>query len=206
MIGALYELVPRLAREFPALALDQPPWVLAARVGQAIEALGDSGALRRFTVSDGNVFVHPDVEVEAGAIVRGPAVISAGCTVAATSYLRAGVLLGPGTRVGHAVELKSCIVSGESAIAHLCYVGNSVIGSRVNLEAGVVVANHLNESPGKTVVVHWRGSAIDTRESKFGALIGDGSAVGANSVLSPGTILASGTVVARLTLVSQPSP
>ncbi|MGH7291046.1 MAG: hypothetical protein ACREJT_07555, partial [Myxococcota bacterium] len=119
---ALFELVPGLARSFPALDLDRPPWWLAANVDQAIRVLAASGALRHFRVSSGDVFVHPDAVVETRAIVRGPAVISAGCTVAATAYLRDGVLLGPGTHVGHAVELKASIVSGESAIAHLGYV------------------------------------------------------------------------------------
>lgn len=204
--GALYELVPRLAREFPALPLDRPPWALAARVELAIAALEASGALQRFSVSDGNVFVHPDAAVDARAVLRGPVVISAGCTVAPTAFLRDGVVLGPGTHVGHAVELKSCIVAGGSALAHLGYVGNSVIGSEVNLEAGVVVANHLNESPGTTIVVRRRGSALDTGERKFGALIGDRCSIGANSVLSPGTILEPGTVVPRLTLVSESPP
>jgi bifunctional N-acetylglucosamine-1-phosphate-uridyltransferase/glucosamine-1-phosphate-acetyltransferase GlmU-like protein len=192
--GALYELVPRLAREFPALPLDRPPWALAARVELAIAALEASGALRRFSVSDGNVFVHPDAAVDARAVLRGPVVISAGCTVAPTAFLRDGVVLGPGTHVGHAVELKSCIVAGGSALAHLGYVGNSVIGSEVNLEAGVVVANHLGSRPA-TIVVNG-AAALDTGERKFGALIGDRCAIGANSVLSPGRSRP-GTVVRR---------
>jgi carbonic anhydrase/acetyltransferase-like protein (isoleucine patch superfamily) len=75
-----------------------------------------------------------------------------------------------------------------------------VIGSGVNLEAGVVVANHLNEAPGTPVALRWRGRTIETGAAKFGAVIGDGALVGANSVLSPGTVLEAGEVVPRLTL------
>jgi NDP-sugar pyrophosphorylase family protein len=198
----LLRLVPSLALELPGLPLDRPPWLLVADVARLIEALAASRALRELEARPGGVFIHPDAEVEDGATIRGPAVLSAGCFVATTAYLRDGVILGPGTHVGPAVELKATIVAGRSAIAHLGYVGNSVIGSRVNLEAGVVVANHLNESPGATIRVRWRGETIDTGQTKFGAVLGDGARVGANSVLSPGTILEAGAIVPRLTLVS----
>ena len=199
----LFDFVPTLALEFPALDLARAPWELVARVDEAIRSLAASGALADFEACGEDVFIHPGAVIEPGAVIRGPAVISAGCFVATTAYLREGVILGAGARVGHAVELKSSIVCGGSALAHLSYAGNSLIGSRVNLEAGVVLANHLNESPGATVTVRWRALRLDTRQAKFGALVGDGAKVGANSVLSPGTVLEPGTVVPRLTLVSQ---
>lgn len=192
----LYQLVPSLARAFPALPLDRPPWRLVAELPALIRGLRGLGE------RGGDVFIHPDAVVEPGASIRGPALISAGCSVAATALLREGVILGPRTHVGHAVELKATVVSGDSAIAHLAYVGNSVIGSGVNLEAGVVVANHLNEAPGTPIAVRWRGRTLDTGVLKFGSVIGDGAKVGANSVLSPGTVLEPGQVVPRLTLVS----
>lgn len=199
----LFELVPTLALEFPALDFARPPWDLVANVGDAIRALARSGALRGFDARGEDVFVHPTAELEPGAVTRGPMVIGARCFVAASAYLREGVILGAGARVGHAVELKSSIVCGGTALAHLSYVGNSLLGSGVNLEAGVVVANHLNESPGTPIAVHWRGQRFETGQAKFGSVIGDGTAIGANSVLSPGTVLEPGTVVPRLSLVAQ---
>jgi acetyltransferase-like isoleucine patch superfamily enzyme len=68
----------------------------------------------------------------------------------------------------------------------------------VNLEAGVVVANHVNERPAHEITIHLGGQTIQTGVVKFGALIGDHCRVGANAVLSPGTVLAPHTVVARL--------
>ena len=72
----------------------------------------------------------------------------------------------------------------------------------MNLEAGVVVANHRNES-GNNVTIRLDGSFIDTGVRKFGALIGDRVRVGANSVLAPGTLLPPGTIIERLSLVDQ---
>ena len=91
----------------------------------------------------------------------------------------------------------------SSTLAHLCFVGDSLIGSDVNLEAGVVVANHWNERAEQAITVRVGGQSIQTSVVKFGALIGDHSRVGANAVLSPGTVLAPRTVVARLGLVDQ---
>ncbi|MEM6428355.1 MAG: hypothetical protein AAF708_03875 [Deinococcota bacterium] len=151
----------------------------------------------------GEAFVHCTAIIEDDVHLRSFAVISAGCFVASGAYLRGGVLLGPNTHVGPNVELKSVICAGDSAIAHLSYVGNTVIGRGVNIEAGAVVANHLNEAVGTTIKVVHNGHLIDTGLLKFGALIGDDVKIGANSVLSPGTVLTKGTIVPRLTLVKQ---
>jgi acetyltransferase-like isoleucine patch superfamily enzyme len=88
----------------------------------------------------------------------------------------------------------------------LNFVGDSIIGSDVNLEAGAVVANHFNERPKQEIVLHVGGRSIRTGVVKFGALIGDHSRVGANAVLSPGTVLPPKAVVGRLTLVNQSTP
>ncbi len=195
-------IVPSLARDLPDLPLDRSPWALVETLALTIVELAASGALRGFEARPGDVFVHPEAEVELGASFRGPALIGAGAFVARTAYLRDGVVLGPRAHVGHAVALKATIVAAGSAIAHLGYLGNSVIGSGVNLEAGVVVANHRNEAPGTTIALRFRARTIETGAAKFGALIGDGAVVGANSVLSPGTVLEPGAIVPRLTLIS----
>jgi acetyltransferase-like isoleucine patch superfamily enzyme len=71
----------------------------------------------------------------------------------------------------------------------------------VNLEAGVVLANHFNERADRQISAVLAGNAMPTGLEKFGAILGDGCRVGANSVTSPGTLLPPGTVVPRLTLI-----
>lgn len=91
-------------------------------------------------LSNATVSLEGRKEVEALTTVRsheGPFGGGAGCFIAATSYLRDGVILGSRARVGHAVELKSSILCRDSAFAHLSYVGNSLVGSGVNLEAAL---------------------------------------------------------------------
>jgi UDP-N-acetylglucosamine diphosphorylase / glucose-1-phosphate thymidylyltransferase / UDP-N-acetylgalactosamine diphosphorylase / glucosamine-1-phosphate N-acetyltransferase / galactosamine-1-phosphate N-acetyltransferase len=73
----------------------------------------------------------------------------------------------------------------------------------VNLEAGAVLANHLNERADRQISVSYDGNVIPTGLVKFGALVGDGCKIGANAVTSPGTLLPPGTIVPRLVLVDQ---
>ena len=91
-------------------------------------------------------------------------------------------------------ELKSSFVFADSTLAHFNFVGDSILGSDVNLEAGAVVCNHRNE----------HGAAgLPATARKFGALVGDGSRIGANAVLAPGTLLRPNSIVGRLELVDQ---
>jgi bifunctional N-acetylglucosamine-1-phosphate-uridyltransferase/glucosamine-1-phosphate-acetyltransferase GlmU-like protein len=91
----------------------------------------------------------------------------------------------------------------NSGIAHFNFIGDSVIGSNVNFEAGSITANHYNERVEKEISIYFDSQIVITGVVKFGALVGDGSKIGANAVLSPGTILKPGSIVKRLELVDQ---
>ena len=98
---------------------------------------------------------------------------------------------------------KNFLVFSNSALAHFNFVGDSLIGSGVNLEAGAVVANCFNERTSKEVDVLVKTRRIHTGLDKFGALVGDQSKIGANAVLSPGTVLPRQSIIKRLQLVEQ---
>jgi len=198
----IQDYIASFRERFPFLDPMVEPWKLTTDVPGFIERFTTSLDASAFHKSAG-VLVHNDATIEPGAIIKPPAIISAACFVASTAYLRGGVFLDRGVTIGPACEVKSTIVLDSSRLAHLCFVGDSLIGSDVNLEAGVVVANHWNERAEQAITVRVGGQAIQTGVVKFGALIGDYSRVGANAVLSPGTVLAPRTVVARLGLVDQ---
>lgn len=155
-----------------------------------------------YMVKDG-VAVHQSATVESSVVLKAPVIISENCFIGANAYLRGGVFLGKGTTVGTGCEIKTSIILHKSAIAHFNFVGDSLVGSNVNFEAGSIVANHFNERADKQIRVVVNGATIDTGVTKFGALVGDACKIGANAVLSPGTILPKGTVVKRLELVEQ---
>jgi len=155
-----------------------------------------------YTITEG-IAIHRTATIEQGVVLKSPAIIGPGCFIGAHAYLRGGVFLGEGTTIGPGGEIKSSVILNRSATAHFNFVGDSVIGSDVNLEAGAVIANHYNERDDKRIAVRYDNRLLPTGTEKFGALIGDGSRIGANAVLSPGTILGRNSVVKRLELIEQ---
>lgn len=177
------------------------PWHLTSGLHAILEDL--LGKLGEGFERSGNVAVHRTARIEPQAILKGPAIIGPGCYVAASAYLRDGVYLEEDCIIGPAAELKTSIVFRGSKLAHLNFVGDSVLGEGVNIEAGAVVANYRNEHSDKRIRIAFRGQVIDTGVEKFGALIGDHVRIGANAVIAPGAVLEAGAIVPRLSLVDQ---
>jgi NDP-sugar pyrophosphorylase family protein len=188
----------------PFAGLDAPAWAIVAdaprRVAAVLARLEDGYDIA------GDVAVHRTARIEAGAVIKGPAIVGPDCLVAAGAYLRGGVFLDRGCVVGPGAELKSSLVFAGSKLAHFNFVGDSILGSDVNLEAGAIIANHRNERADKTIRILLDGRIVDTGLEKFGALVGDGARLGANAVVAPGAVLARSAVVPRLGLVDQSPP
>ncbi len=150
-----------------------------------------------------DVAIHKKAKIEEHVTLKGPIIISEGCFIGAHAYLRGGVYIGEKTVVGPACEVKSTLIMSGSALAHFNFVGDSLIGSYVNMEAGSIIANHYNERLDKTIYVMINKKKTKIEVTKFGALVGDHSKIGANAVLSPGTILEPQSTVKRLELIEQ---
>ncbi len=149
------------------------------------------------------VAIHREARIEEHVIIKGPAIIGPGCFIGAHAYLRGGVFLDQKVSVGPGCEIKTSIILSGSALAHFNFVGDSLVGSGVNMEAGSIIANHYNERTDKQITVRLQEQNMPTGVTKFGALVGDDTRIGANAVLSPGTILPVGSIVKRLELVEQ---
>jgi NDP-sugar pyrophosphorylase family protein len=195
------EYVGSFPARFPFLDPNLLPWQVTTQLPSILERLAASIDALAFR-SDG-VLIHPGAVIEQGATVKPPAMISEGCFIAATAYLRGGVFLDRGVIIGTGCELKTSVIMAGSTLAHFNFVGDSIVGADVNLEAGAIVANHHNDRDDKEVRIHVRGQQVRTGAQKFGALIGDHCRIGANAVLAPGTVLDPRTIVGRLVLVDQ---
>ena len=185
--------------EFPIN--ERLPWVMIDKLCETldsiIETLGDD-----YDIKDG-VAIHKTAVIGHNVTIKAPAIISANCFVGSNSYLRGGVFLAPGAKVGISCEVKTSILLEGSAVAHFNFIGDSIIGHGVNIEAGAILCNHYNEREDDTVFVHVDGQRISTGLHKFGSLVGDNCRIGANAVLSPGTLLLPNTIVKRLELIEQ---
>lgn len=125
--------------------------------------------------------------VEPGAYIQGPCIIGPNCVIRHGAYLRGNVLTGENCIIGHDTEVKNSIFLNRANAPHFNYVGDSILGSDVNLGAGVKLANFRLDH--KEVSVLFKGQKIFTRLKKFGAILGDGASLGCNSVTNPGTLI-----------------
>ena len=186
-----------------AAYLDHAPWTLTSNAPDIVRSLltacGDGYAI------SGDIAIHASATIEPGAAIKGPCIVGPDCFIASTASVRGGCWLERGCIIGPAAELKSSFVFADSKLAHLNFVGDSILGGDVNIEAGAMVANCRNEHADKRIRIASANGVIDTGVEKFGAIIGNGARIGANAVVAPGALLAPRTIVARLALVDQAS-
>jgi NDP-sugar pyrophosphorylase family protein len=186
--------------EFDAVA----PWQATEAASSIVASVADRFASSaEWHFPQAGVVVHSTAIVSPSAVIESPAVVGPRTQLSHGVCLRGGVWLEEEVVIGPNCEIKASFVFAKSRVAHLNYVGNSIIGEDVNIEAGAVLANHWNERDDKTVFVRLDSGLHATTVTKFGAVVGDNCRIGANAVTSPGTVLRPGTVVPRLALIDQ---
>ena len=192
--------ISKFSEHFSAFTL-LPPWLFTS---QAIEIVTEGllSLSSDYHIQYG-VAIHKTAILENNVTLKAPVIIGSNCFIAANCYLRGGVFLLSDNSIGPGCEIKSSFIFPKSNLAHFNFIGDSIIGSGVNFEAGSITANHFNERVEKKISSLIDGRRVDTHVQKFGALVSDGCKIGANAVLSPGTILPTLSIVKRLELVDQ---
>jgi bifunctional UDP-N-acetylglucosamine pyrophosphorylase/glucosamine-1-phosphate N-acetyltransferase len=98
-----------------------------------------------------NVELGEGVEVKANSVLEG-AKVGAGSVVGPFARLRPGTVLAAEAHIGNFVEVKNSKVGVGSKINHLSYIGDSDIGSQVNIGAGTITCNYDGANKHKTVI------------------------------------------------------
>jgi len=119
--------------------------------------------------------------------IEGPCIIGNDCEIRPGAFIRKGTIIGNHCVIGHGSEICRSIVLNHSKFPHLNYVGDSIIGNRVNLGAGSKCANYRLDK--QEIAIVYNNKKIFTGRKKFGAIIGDRVSIGCNAVLNPGTVL-----------------
>lgn len=149
-------------------------------------------------IIEGNVSIGDNVFIGAGCILKDceiddnsvispytvidGATIGEECTVGPFARLRPGAELKQKAHVGNFVEMKNATLGLESKAGHLTYLGDSEIGARVNIGAGVITCNY-------------------DGANKFKTTIGDDVFVGSDSqLIAPVSIANGATIGAGTTL------
>ncbi|WBY03605.1 bifunctional UDP-N-acetylglucosamine diphosphorylase/glucosamine-1-phosphate N-acetyltransferase GlmU [Ramlibacter tataouinensis] len=146
-----------------------------ARIGAncviANAAIGAGAVIHPFCYIDGE---KGEVQVGEGALV-GP-----------FARLRPGAKLGPEVHIGNFVEVKNSTLARGAKANHLAYLGDAVVGERVNYGAGSITANYDGANKHRTVIeddVHIGSNCVLVAP----VTIGKGGTVGAGSTISKDT-------------------
>jgi NDP-sugar pyrophosphorylase family protein len=168
-------------------------WEVLPGIEEFIRNFGQSEESKEYTEVSENLYVGRGVVMDNTSRIDGPAIIGHNSIIGHAALLRGGVLLGHNVNVGHATEVKHSIILSDTALAHLNYVGDSVVGSNCNISGGATFANWRFDK--KEVMVKSGDEKIVTHLEKLGSIVGDESFIGVNAVLNPGTILAKKSLV-----------
>jgi bifunctional UDP-N-acetylglucosamine pyrophosphorylase/glucosamine-1-phosphate N-acetyltransferase len=108
--------------------------------------------------------------------------IAAGATVGPFAHLRAGAAVRAGAKVGNFVELKNTVLGAGSKSMHLAYLGDAVIGERVNIGAGTITCNYDGKAKNLTTI-------------EDGAFVGSDSQLVAPVTIGQGAYVGSGSTI-----------
>ena len=172
------------------------PWNLLEANSRALSSLESTveGEVEDGVHILGPVKISEGARVRSGAYIEGPVYIGPGSDIGPNCYLRPSTSIGADTRIGNACEVKNSIVMDGTHIAHLSYVGDSIIGEGCNFGAGTITANIRFDE--KNIKVNIKGERVDSGRRKLGTIMGDDVQTGINVSLMPGVKVGSGAWIA----------
>ena len=143
-------------------------------------------------IDPATTWISPETEIEADTIIypstyiEGKNKIGKHCKIGPFAHLRGDVVLEDYVKVGNFVEVKKTTIKSHTNACHLTYLGDSEIGSNVNIGAGTITANYnpLTKVKSKTI-------------------IGDNVKIGSNSVLVAPITIEEGANVGALSVITK---
>jgi bifunctional UDP-N-acetylglucosamine pyrophosphorylase/glucosamine-1-phosphate N-acetyltransferase len=143
----------------------------------------ESGAHASLYV-DGRLQVGKGTKILPGVVIEGDVIIGDHCKVGPNCYIRGSTSIGDKCHVGQAVEIKNSILLPGTNVGHLSYLGDSILGEKVNFGAGTITSNLRHDGGAHRSPV--AGRMVDTGRRKLGAIVGDGVHTGIHTSLYPG--------------------
>jgi UDP-N-acetylglucosamine diphosphorylase/glucosamine-1-phosphate N-acetyltransferase len=164
------------------------------KINAGISTLGEKDIFIHNTAQISN-FVHMDAS-------QGPIIIDADCQIGPFCSLEGPLYIGkrsslkPSTSIRHTTvgrvcnlggEIKGSIIHPYSNKSHSGYLGDSILGSWINLGAGTNNSNLKNNY--QPIRVSWDGNNYDTDRQFLGAIIGDHSKTAIGVRINTGTLI-----------------
>ena len=144
------------------------------RIGEGVY-VGPGCVIKDSTIAEG-VQLQPLCVIE-------QAHIGADAHIGPFARLRPGAELSANTHVGNFVEIKNSVVGEASKINHLSYIGDSDVGARVNIGAGVITCNYDGAYKHRTTIGNDVFVGSDC-QLVAPVEVGDGATLGAGTTLT----------------------
>jgi bifunctional UDP-N-acetylglucosamine pyrophosphorylase/glucosamine-1-phosphate N-acetyltransferase len=130
--------------------------------------------------------IGADTVIYPNVFINGKNKIGNNCNIGPFAHIRGDVEVGNGVKIGNFVEVKKSKIADNTNVCHLSYIGDSELGSHVNIGAGTITANYnpITKVKSKTVI-------------KDGANMGSNSVLVAPIEIGENANVAAGTVVTK---------
>lgn len=172
--------------------------VLSGLADKIIE-LGKALDPALFDMPQENVWIAKSAKVAPTACIMPPCIIDENAEIRHCAFIRGSAIVGKGAVVGNSTEVKNAILFDGVQIPHFNYCGDSILGYKAHMAAGVITSNVKSDKT--NVSIRTDGGRIETGLRKLGALVGDFVEIGCNTVLNPGTVIGRNTTVYPLSRV-----
>jgi bifunctional UDP-N-acetylglucosamine pyrophosphorylase/glucosamine-1-phosphate N-acetyltransferase len=144
------------------------------RLGDGV-SIGPGSVLKNCDLAAGTT-VHANCVLE-GVVTTGA------CEIGPFARLRPGTVLAAGCRVGNFVETKNAQLGEGSKASHLSYLGDSIIGTNVNVGAGTITCNYDGANKHQTTIEDDVFIGSDT-QLVAPVTVGRGATIGAGSTVT----------------------
>jgi bifunctional UDP-N-acetylglucosamine pyrophosphorylase/glucosamine-1-phosphate N-acetyltransferase len=112
--------------------------------------------------------------------------VGANCHIGPYARLRPGTKLHDEVHIGNFVEVKNSEIAANSKANHLSYIGDSTVGSRVNIGAGTITCNYDGANKHRTIIEDDVFIGSNT-QLVAPVTVGKGATIGAGSTITRDT-------------------
>ena len=180
-----------------SFSLNDAPWEWVAKIKYSLSNFTFEKLAREIPSNlsiKGQVYIDPTAKLPPYGNIEGPCYIGKNTELRPGIYIRGNVIVGESCVLGNSCEFKNTLILDNAQIPHFSYIGDSIIGNKAHLGAGVICSNlRLDQKDIKTFDLERK--SYDTKMRKLGAIVGDGVEVGCNAVLNPGSLLLAHSMV-----------
>ena len=132
-----------------------------------------------------DVEIGDEVEIFANSVLQ-QAKIGRASRIGPFARIRPDTELHENTHIGNFVEIKKSTIAKGSKVNHLSYIGDSEIGSQVNIGAGTITCNYDGANKFKTIIGDGAFIGSDT-QLVAPVVVGKGATIGAGSTITKDT-------------------